>query len=206
MPHLFGDAGDAMSVPYVLKSMTQGVRLAGVLDLGAQPHVADHRLAARAGPRPARAVRRSGRRRDRHVLHRRLRARRWPSTTTMLAPVLSQPSLPFAGRQGAQARARALGRRPRRREGPRREREPVRARDALLRRTARYPTRAGRATARSSATTSSRSRSTRRRAIRTASRRARTRCSPSISSTSPAIPPRTRSTACSRSSASGSRP
>ena len=57
-------------------------------------------VAARARPRPARAVRRTGRRRGRHVLHRRLRARRWRSTTTMLAPVLSQPSLPFAGRQG----------------------------------------------------------------------------------------------------------
>ena len=35
----------------------------------------------------------------------------------MLAPVLSQPSLPLPARQGALARARALRRRPRAREG-----------------------------------------------------------------------------------------
>ena len=81
--------------------------------MGAEPDVADHRLAARArraictssaaGPASARSACASP-----------AASRwRWPSTTTMLAPVLSQPSLPFGRRQGPQALARALRRRPR---------------------------------------------------------------------------------------------
>src|SRR5690349_1906309 len=61
--------------------------------------------------------------------------------------------------------------------------------------------RAGRGTARSSATTSSASTSTRRPGTRTTSPRPRTPCSPNTSSTSPGTPPRTHSTACSRSCA-----
>ena len=122
----------------------------------------------------------------------------------MLAPVLSQPSMPFPLGK-ARGRARPLRRRSRPREGSRRQREPVRARAALLEgpRGSRRPL--GALQAPSSATTSSASRSTRRPATRTASRRRRTRCSPRSSSTSRATPRRTRSTACSRSSATGSR-
>ena len=122
----------------------------------------------------------------------------------MLAPVLSQPSMPFPLGKARSACARSLRRRPRAREGARRQRRTCACSGCASRRTAPFPTRAGRATSRSSATTSSASRSTRRRATRTASRRPRTRCSPRSSSTSPGIPPRTRSTACSRSSATGS--
>ena len=165
--------GKEPSIPYVMKSMTQGCVSQRVHQLGAQPHVADHRLVARAGARSARAVRRPGRRRDRHVLHRRTSRWRWPSTTTMLAPVLSQPSLPVRRRQGAASARSALSDA---------DLATVAARDDLCVLAMRFtgdpavPARALRAPARGvRRPRSSRSRSTAARATRTTSRRRRTR-------------------------------
>ena len=172
MPQMFGEPGRGAVGPLRVEVVDAGLRVARVLHLGAQPHVADHRLAARARPRPARAVRRPGRRRDRHVLHRRVRAgdgRRRHDARTGAQPAVT----PVRRRQGAQARARSLRRRSRH---GRRARGPVRARDALHRRPGRSR-RALRSTcAKCSATASSRSRSrTARARTRTTSRRPRIR-------------------------------
>ena len=70
MPHLFGEDGREPTGGYLLRSITTGVRLAGVhgpRDGAVEPR---RRVAARArAPRP-RAMRRPWRRRRRHVLHR----------------------------------------------------------------------------------------------------------------------------------------
>ncbi len=106
MPQMFGEPGKEASRPLRAEVADTGLRVQRVLQLGAQPHVADHRLAARA----------------RHAIsHEQCGgpgvgaigmcftggfALAMAVDDTMLAPVLSQPSLPFAG---GKARKRALG-------------------------------------------------------------------------------------------------
>ena len=113
---------------------------------------------------------------------------------TMLAPVLSQPSLPFGI---GKARKRALGLSDADLAQGRRPRRPVRARDALHRRPRRSRRSASSTCARCSATASSRSRSTAARATRTASRSCRALGRDRASRRRPRVtPPRTRSTRC----------
>ena len=161
-------------------------------------------VVARARPRPARAGRWPRCRRGRHVLQRRVRARRWRSTTRCSRRCCSQPSLPFARRQGAVARSSAsrdadLGPREARATRPLRARAALQRRPCGARRAVRPSARGARRPLHRDRDRQPQGQSARHQ------RRPRTRCSPSTSSTSPVIPRRTRSTVCSRSSASGSR-
>ena len=98
---------------------------------GDGPDLAGGRLAARARRGRARACGGPGRRRGRHVLHRWLRAGDG-DRPGLLAPVLSQPSLPIGRSRKKQKRAIDISpSRPRRREAPLRGRGPHGARPAL---------------------------------------------------------------------------
>ena len=110
----------------------------------------------------------------------------------LIAPVLSQPSLPFPIGKKRKRDLGDLRRRPRSGEGARRRRVSA-CSDSGSPATASCPRSASSACATSSATASLRSRSTRRPATRTGSARPRTRCSPKISSTSPVTQRATRS-------------
>ena len=127
------------------------------------------------GPHAHAACGGPGRRRGRHVLHRRLRPRD-DGRRPVIAPVLSQPSLPFPV-HGGQRDVQLSRRRPRGVKDARRRRH-LRARPALHRRHRRAAPSGSTRCAGSSATASSRSRSTRPRATRTASPSGPTRCSP----------------------------
>ena len=125
MPSLFGEPGRAIVAGYVLKSLTQGCVSREFTDVGAQPHVADHRLAARARARPHEECGGPGVGAVGMCFTGGF-ALAMAVDDTMLAPVLSQPSLPFAVAKKPQARARPLRRRSRHGEGARGR--PVRAR------------------------------------------------------------------------------
>ena len=74
-PSLFGEPGRPVDRGYALRTMLSAhLHPPGVPRLGDRQLQPDRRLAARAGPPGPRGVRRQGRRRGRHVLHRRLRA------------------------------------------------------------------------------------------------------------------------------------
>ena len=76
LPSLFGTPGRAPSTPYILQSISGACVSQEFHDVGARAHVADHGMAACARRDDARGMRRTRRRRGRHVLHRQLRARR----------------------------------------------------------------------------------------------------------------------------------
>ena len=73
MPHLFGEDGRAPTGGYTLSSLARRLHQPGVHRAGPRADQPDHRLAAGPGRRGAPAVRRTGRGRGGHVLHRGLR-------------------------------------------------------------------------------------------------------------------------------------
>ncbi len=101
LPSLFGTPGQPPSVPAIARSMAEGCVSREFTTLGPGRTSPAIVVAAGPGPRRARAVRRTRCRRRRHVLHRRLRVAMMVDDR-LVAPVLSQPSLPLpAGKSKA---------------------------------------------------------------------------------------------------------
>ena len=103
MPHLFGDPGKPISTAYTVKTLTALCISREFNKLALRAVRCDHDVAARAGRGRARTLRRTWRRRRRHVLHGRVRPR--DDGRRQRGRAGAQPALRAVPvRQGAQGR------------------------------------------------------------------------------------------------------